>query len=116
MRSPTSVFSGAFRPLVRSKTVRYGLLASLPILLAAREDAASFAERPARVAASWLALARERRLLRGGLGRRYDLDLLHQAELVPKRPGLKDLAVLELARDDTADVGLPAGGGYVTTS
>src|SRR5438128_1541906 len=51
-------------------------------------------------------------LLRG-LGHRHDADLLHQCELVPERPGLDDLAILELAGDDTGDVGLLAGGGDV---
>src|SRR5256712_12247378 len=48
-----------------------------------------------------------------GLGHRHDAELLHQSELVPERPGLDDLAILELARDDTGDVRLLAGGGDV---
>src|SRR5438876_848061 len=46
-------------------------------------------------------------LLRG-LGHRDDADLLHQCEMVPERPGLDDLAVPEIAGDDTGDVALLA--------
>src|SRR5256712_14041448 len=48
--------------------------------------------------------------LRRDHGQRDDPELLHQGELVPERPGLNDLAVLELACDDTGNVRLlPCG-------
>src|SRR5712692_7070619 len=48
--------------------------------------------------------------LRRDHGQRDDPELLQQIELVPERPGLNDLAVLELAGDDTDNVRLlPCG-------